>query len=100
MYDRTAEKRPGAANYRLLSMEVGELRAMPVSVGDTRNLAREVLPGDVWDFVEGGAEHESALADGPLTARDGLHGDGRSQAISAAETVRRLGAHLASARTR
>jgi 4-hydroxymandelate oxidase len=62
MYDRTAEKRPGAANYRLLSMEVGELRATPVSVRDTRGLAREMLPGDVWDFVEGGAEEERALA--------------------------------------
>jgi lysophospholipase L1-like esterase len=44
------------------------------------------------------ADHP-ALAEGPLTGSDGLHGDGRSQAISAAATVRRLGAHLASART-
>ena len=41
------------------------------------------------------ADHP-ALEDGPLTASDGLHGDGRSQALAAAETVRRLGAHLGS----
>jgi hypothetical protein len=46
--------------------------------------------------VEGG----EPLADGPLSRRDRLHGDGGSQATSAAETVRRLGTRLASARTR
>jgi lysophospholipase L1-like esterase len=36
-----------------------------------------------------------ALADDDLTGPDGLHGNGRSQAIAAAETVRVLGAALA-----
>jgi lysophospholipase L1-like esterase len=36
-----------------------------------------------------------AIAEAPLTCSDGLHGNGRSQAIAAAETIRRLGTHIA-----
>ncbi len=35
-----------------------------------------------------------AIAEGPLTGDDGLHGNGRGQSIAAAETIRALGTHL------
>jgi hypothetical protein len=35
-----------------------------------------------------------ATGEGPLTGDDGLHGNGRGQAIAAAETVRVLGTYL------
>jgi len=40
------------------------------------------------------SDHPAIAAPGALTARDGLHGNGRSHAIAAAETIRRLSDHV------
>jgi lysophospholipase L1-like esterase len=39
------------------------------------------------------SDHPATAAPGTLTAQDGLHGNGRSHAIAAAETIRRLSTH-------
>jgi len=72
----------------------------PTAVANMRRLARHTTAlarrlGTIHIDI---SQHPAGLRPDLLLSRDGLHANGRSHAICAAEAIRRLGAHLTAAR--
>ncbi|HET8658660.1 MAG TPA: SGNH/GDSL hydrolase family protein [Micromonosporaceae bacterium] len=95
----SALREQGCAVMTMGSLECGPLPGLPEAirfggVDRLRLLGRRVAAlSAALDTIH--VDLTSHPAAGPdLLSRDGLHGNGRSHAIAAAEAVRRLGAHL------